>query len=331
MKDKFLLLGGYVNNAGPCNVNRSLIENSDGSMSYIKTASLRKIHRLENILKVIFYSNIVFSGGVPLYEFKLCKLLHKRTFYLMHGCLRYECVVNKLILPKFTIEKEEFVFKNVHKIIAVSSKYAEWVKRNFPQYASKITYCTNSIQLIENQSISIQHTTTDKNRIIAVTGGNIPIKRNYYICKAVEKLNERGWNIRVDVFGRYHINGEAIYDFPFVKKMGQMNQKEYYEHLEKTDLLCINSDLESFGLVVCDALNCGCALLMSDNVGATCIFNSLKEEDIIINNYNIGEIAYKIEYLLTESNFSRLFHSVDREKYSAKSAFLRLKEICLHE
>lgn len=164
MKDKFLLLGGYVNNAGPCNVNRSLIENSDGSMSYIKTASLRKIHRLENILKVIFYSNIVFSGGVPLYEFKLCKLLRKRT-----------------------------------------------------------------------------------------------------------------------------------------------------------------------GLVVCDALNCGCALLMSDNVGATCIFNSLKEEDIIINNYNIGKIAYKIKYLLTESNFSRLFHSVDREKYSAKSAFLRLKEICLHE
>lgn len=328
MKKKFLLLGGYKSNAGPHNVNRSYIENSDGSMSYIKTSGIRIINRLENLIKIIFYPTILFSGGVPNIEFKLCRILHKRTFYLMHGCTKFENIVNQLNLPESALKKEDFVLKNIHKIITVSSNFAEWVKKEYPEYADKITFCTNGIELSE----PYEHITrTDKNRIIALTGGNRLIKRNYYICKAVENLNKKGWNIRVKAFGRNHSNGEPIYDFKFVDKMGQMGKNEYYKQLEESDLLCVNSDLESFGLVVCDALNCGSSLLMSKNVGATCIFNDLQDDDLIKDNRNIIEIASKIENLLHKSNSKRLYYSIDQEKYSEKQSFLRLKQICLYE
>ena len=109
--------------------------------------------------------------------------------------------------------------------------------------------------------------------------------------------------------------------------MGQMSKNEYYKQLEESDLLCVNSDLESFGLVVCDALNCGSSLLMSKNVGATCIFNDLQDDDLINDNRNIIEIASKIENLLHKSNSKRLYYSIDQEKYSEKQSFLRLKQI----
>lgn len=327
MKKKFLLLGGYKSNAGPHNVNRSYIENSDESMSYIKTSGIRIINRLENLVKIIFYPSILFSGGVPTIEFQLCRILHKRTFYLMHGCTKFENIVNQLNLPKNTLEKEDFVLKNIHKIITVSSKFAEWVKNEYPEYADKITFCPNGIKL----SYPIAHKKRTDSRIIALTGGNRLIKRNYYICKAVENLNNKGWNIRVKAFGRNHSNGEPIYDFNFVDKMGQMSKNEYYKELEESDLLCVNSDLESFGLVVCDGLNCGCSLLMSKNVGATSIFNNLQDDDLINDNRDIDEIAKKIEHLLEESNSKRLYDSIDKEKYSVKQSFLRLKQICLYE
>lgn len=324
----FLLVGNYSRNAGPANVNRSLIESADKSMIYIRFNS-RYLRRLEQLLKCVCYHTIVFSGGVPSLEFSIGRLLRKRIVYIMHGCSKYENVINRLELSEKKLMKEQMILKYVTKIVAVSTKYAEWVKREFPEYAHKVTYVNNSLEISECFFSHLAH--TDTKRIVALTGGNRPQKRNYIVCQAIEKLNAEGWNISVYVFGRLYKNGESIFNFSFVERMGHMDKTMYYEELKRADLVCINSELESFGLVVGDALNCGCGLLMSENVGATSIFDSLKDEDIIYDSHNVDEICSKIEYLLNKSNAYRLFCSVDKEKCSNRYAYLRLKEICVNE
>ena len=110
-----------------------------------------------------------------------------------------------------------------------------------------------------------------------------------------------------------------------------MDKDTYYNKLKQIDLMVINSEVESFGLVVGDALNCGCSLLLAKNVGAISIFKDIRAEDVVLDNRNIHELAQKIAYLLENSNIQRLFNSVDRQKCSCKQAFLNLKKNCINE
>lgn len=164
-----------------------------------------------------------------------------------------------------------------------------------------------------------------------MSGGNRPIKNNLSVCKAVERLIGEGMDITVLAFGLRHDNGEPIFDYPFVQQMGQMNKGEYYSKLYNVDLYVITSETEPFGLVVGDALNCGCSLLLSKQVGALSIFSHTEDEDVLQDHLNTEELAQKIRYLLLHGNGERLFNAVDKEMCSARQAYLNLKQICLNE
>ena len=215
-------------------------------------------------------------------------------------------------------------------IVAVSKNYSEWVKQKFPQYADKITFVNNGLEI--NNVFYSHEVVANKNKFsIAVSGGNRPIKCNLEVCRAVEILLKEGMDIQIKAFGRFHDNGEQILHYPFVKQMGHMDKETYYSELRKTDLYVIASDTEPFGLVVGDAINCGCSLLMSKNVGAMSIFDNVMPEDVLDDNHDIMEMACKIKHLLLHSNSKRLFDAVDKQKCSARQSYLDLKKICLDE
>lgn len=328
MKKKFFLYGDLFPNAGPMNVNRSLVENADKSMVCAK-AHNKYLRRLEKVWQCMVNHTIVVSGGISHIDLIIAKLLRKRIVYMMHGCGEYEKEINNLNRPLKYLKRESDVRKAASIIVAVSENYAEWVRRRFPQYADKVTFVNNGLEISKNFCEHFPH--KEGNYSIAVSGGNRPIKCNIEVCKAVEKLVAEGMNIELKAFGRIHENGEPILQYPFVKRMGQMNKDEYYAELRKTDLYVIASDTEPFGLVVGDGVNCGCAMLMSKNVGAICIFNNLTSEDLLDDNHDTVEMALKIKHLLLHSNAKRLFEAVDADKCSGKQAYLNLKHICLHE
>lgn len=325
---KFFLNGDYLLNAGPSNVNRSLIESSDGSMVYIEQTN-RLAKRIERLIKCAIYPVVAFSAGVNKWDLWICKTLKKRIVYIMHGCIKYENSINHLGVSEKNLIAEQKILNAATKIVAVSENYAEWVKMTFPQYADKVTFVNNGLAIRE--SFFFHNTNLNNTKYIALTGGNRPQKANLEVCKAVEKLNSEGLNIKILIFGRFHSNGEPILEYPFVEKMGQMDKEQYYKKLEYVDLFIVNSELESFGLVIGDAMNCGCSLLMSKMVGAISIFKNLQDSDIIVNNHDIKELSAKIVYLLNNSNAKRLFESIDREKCSYKEAFINFKRICLNE
>lgn len=326
--ERFFLKGDYMLNAGPQNVNKTLVENADESMDYVKSKG-RTSRIIEKLLKLLRYRIVVFSGGAARWELNLVRLLGKHVVFVMHGCARYENVVNKLGMSSKELQLEYDTLNLADKIVAVSERYAAWVRKEYPEFAHKVTFVNNGLEISHT---FYPHQLHDGEKYtIAVSGGNRPIKNNLKVCEAVKKLVNEGMNIEVKVFGLYHDNGEPIFDYPFAKRMGQMDKASYYEELKNTDLYIISSNTEPFGLVVGDAVNCGCSLLLSKYVGAASIFNQLLDEDVLEDNQDTEEMAAKIKHLLLHGNAKRLFDAVDADKCSGKQAFLNLKHICLDE
>lgn len=324
----FFLYGDIYTNAGPQNVNRSLAENADDSMLYVKS-KMRFIRRLEKLYKGLYCSTIVLSASFNNFDVKIFKFLGKRLVYIMHGCMQYENVVNKLGLSLKRLNNEKQALDESDIIVAVSENYSKWVKHKFPQYADKITFVNNGLEI---NNVFYSHEVINNNKFsIAVSGGNRPIKCNLEVCRAVDILIKEGMEIQIKAFGRFHDNGEQFLNYPFVTQMGHMDKETYYSELRKTDLYVVASDTEPFGLVVGDAINCGCSLLMSKNVGAMSIFDNVQPEDVLYDNHDITEMASKIQHLLLHSNSKRLFDAVDKQKCSARQSYLDLKKICLDE
>lgn len=325
----FFLAGPWHTNAGPYNVNRSLIENSDGTMVYIKTEKNRYIRKLEFLLKFIRNRLVVLSAyGLNDFEWLIAKLFNKRVFVLMHGCLKYENEINKLCLNPQKIRLEYKKLENSYKIIAVSKIHAEHLCKIYPEFSSKVTYVNNGIGITDTFISRGNKSNVYK---LALSGGNRQIKRNLNVCIAVEKLISKGLKIEILLFGETYSAGENMSNFSFVREMGQLDKERYYEILKNVDLFVLNSEAETFGLVVADAINNGCSLLLSRNVGALAIFGSLENQDVINDVWDINEIAFKVENLLLNGNARRLYESIDREKCSVRSSFLRLKEICFED
>lgn len=317
MSKRFFLLGDWRCNAGPSNVNRSIVLNSDEDMGYIRSSN-KIIMRIER-LKWLFYPTILVSGSIPGFEIKIFKLFRKKIVYLMHGCLSYEAKINRLNTPEFVLRNERHILSTADTIICVSKTYSEWVKKEYPAYAHKIKFANNGITL--NQ----RPLERKEQYSIAVSGGNRLQKNNGIVCKALEKLNSLGYNCQMYVFGRIYENNDDL-SYPFVHYMGHLNKKEYYNTLDRISLFVLNSVLESFGLVVADALNCNCSLLMSKGVGALSIM-STTDNDVIKDCYDVDEIASKILFLLQNPNYKSLYNSIDSEDASEKNSYLKLKQI----
>jgi len=320
---KTFLLGDYRLNAGPSNVNRSLVTNSDSRLDYVKSQN-RILRKIERIAKCLFYKKLIISGGITKFELSLARLLHHDIYYLMHGDARYETMINKLNTDSDSLELFDTILSSASKIIAVSERYSLWVKERYPQYASKITYVNNGLEIKRRHKVEKVPFT------IAVSGGNRLIKNNDIVCEAVSILRDKGYEIKVFVFGRDYPNNADLSKYPFITKTGQLNKEEYYALLDKISLYVVDSEVEPFGLIIGDAINCNCSLLVSEIVGARSIMR-MTEDDIVFDSHNINELSTKILNLFNNPNTDRLFESIDVEDVSEKSSYNKLMDIVCNE
>lgn len=318
MDRKFFLYASWRANSGPANVHKSWVINSDPNMRYIKSANTY-MARLEGIIKFIFSSTILYYCGMSRWERMIVKLLNKRVIYIKHGDLKYENEVNSLSFSQQTLDADYDTMQLAAKIVCVSEKYSCWVRQQYPEFATKIDYINNGI--IIDRRPKVQKTPFT----IAVSGGNRNIKNNRTVCLATKILIEQGYNCKVRVYGRFYDNNENL-DFPFVQCMGHMNKQVYYASLDEVQLFVVDSVMEPFGLVVADAINCNCSLLMSDMVGAASIMKTT-DKDIVYNPRDVDEVAKKMLHLFLHSNIDRLYDSIDIETVSEKQAYLNLKKI----
>ena len=316
-----LMWGDCELNAGPSNVHRSLVAHSNGELHHAEGKN-KYLRYAELIWKCLLADVVIYPAFASKQDVRLMKLMCRKRMCISHGCLKLESVINEKGRGKEKVEKgERFSFEAAGKIVCVSEKHMQLMQREYPEYAHKMTFVNNGVQINPRER-------QEKIRYsIALSGGNRNIKNNVYVCQAVQKLIEEGYSCSVNVFGRRYSDGEDLERYPNTRHMGQLDKSMYYTLLDKMEIFVIASELESFGLAVADALNCHCSILMSHNVGASSIMKTCKE-DFVNNPHDVDELALRIKYLLDHPNADRLLESVDVQACSEQEAWNRIKALC---
>lgn len=325
---KIFLQGDFETNTGPAVANRSL-RDSLKRCSTLKT-SFRKSNffRLIEIISKIYWCDIVILCSFSKINFvslKLAKLFKKPIFYYMHGCHKIESKINN-VYNNNLIQQEEYLLKHVKKIICVSDFLRQNVGKVYQEYKGKMLVHYNCMDLSQ---FSFDSNRNNKNKKILSTGGGMPRKANLPICKAIQELNkEKNTHIEYTIIGDYYGRKKEFDRFKFVTYYENLPHDKVLQEMKEANLYIQNSQFETFGLAVMEAVLQGTSLLMSKNIGAKEVFSNLNQNDIIYETNNIEEIKSKIWKCLEDNNAERLyegikFNEIDT-KVTGKSLLLKL-------
>lgn len=318
---KLFMVGDFTGNTGPSIANKTIRTGLKDEKMVTYSEGKNKIARLiEIVFKTLLSDQICMCSYTKsnLFVIKIAKLFKKQTYYLMHGYSTYEIQANnKNIseeLVKQTNDFEKEIFKNVDKVFCVSKYFMEFMQEAEPEYKEKFFYNYNGLDItnIEGEALSIEKL---KEKQIVSIGGGMPQKNNLEVCKAIYKLNEeKNMNLTYIVIGSNTIDKDEIIKYDFVTYIDELPHNEVLNVLKESNLYVQNSDFETFGLSVIEALLSRCNLLISNNIGAKGIINTIEDRDLIFNTANIDEIACKIEKILEEKNVSRLRSGLEVDK-----------------
>lgn len=324
---RIFLVGDWYSGTGPANVTKYYIENLPK-----KTLSQRyksKYARLfELIIKSVMADVICFSGYSKqnIIGMRFAKLIKKPTAYIMHGCVEYENKINLEESEEMAI-CERKMLELCNCILAVSEKFACWLKNMYPQHSYKIDYVTNAIDdnLIE-QASNVNDCNRDKHMILSV-GGGMPRKKIKHICEAIDILRkEYDDKLMLVVVGASGADSEEINKYDFVDNRGLVPFEEVKKLYQTASVFVQNSCFETFGLASVEAITLGCATLSSSQLGALELISEIREEDVIEHFDDSREIANKIRYLLGNSNNDYLLNRIDWESNTWKQRSKVLEE-----
>ena len=303
------IAGDYWSGTGPANVTKSLIQG--------ETHPFLRI--LEIVVKTVRADAVVYSAfsAQNLWGFAIAKFFHRPSFYLMHGSIRYEDLLNQETNPVM-IRQEAAMLKSTDYILAVSRSFEQWLKQHYPKYSHKIYTLTNGIDWNK-----LENSRRKKKKVpgqILSVGGGMPRKNILSLCKAIEQIyqEEPDCPLKLIVLGAEGKDSAALRKYPFVEDRGLVSHKETLACMAESTLYIQNSSFETFGLAPVEALLQGCSLLVSSNVGAASVMTTIQENDMIENPKNLEELMSKIRFALKNPNAERLLQGIDRELTSVE-------------
>lgn len=318
---RYLFIGGTEGNTGPDNVNKGIVSNLPSNFFVISSGS--KIKKYVNTFQYVIRCNIVIISGISkigMYAMKLAKIFGKKTIYIMHGCNEIEFKLNQMSPDEKALKYEKYFLNNSDLILAVSERYSKLIQEKYPVCVGRMNYLHNGVDKVNFNCNGVQR---EKGRIIAV-GGDRKLKNNIAVANAVAKLDD---SKKLMVYGHlYH--PDNLPKGHNIEFKGLVSQEQLYKEMSQSELFVLNSTLESFGLTVFDALQCGCSILVSNAAGALDILNAT-EHDVIYDPMNENEITKKIDYLLQYPNNERLMKNLDFDKISYKAEVERLEQFCV--
>lgn len=315
---KVFVVGDYRTGTGPANVTKEyLLRFPKGTKRLIFTS--KALRAIEIILKMPGSDIVLLSGysRQNLLALKWAKKLGKPGVYLMHGCVEHENAINECVDEQMSrVERRTMELSTA--ILAVSSRFAGWLKTYYPEYSYKISTAVNGVDtgLLKDMLSGTRISRRDPHMILTI-GGGMPRKKIKHICEAVLLLNKSGnGEYSLVVIGDSGKDDGAINSYPFVDNRGLVDAAATKRLYREASLFVQNSCFETFGLAPMEALMNGCSVLMSKEIGALELFNRVEDGDIIKNWYDDREIAAKIDRLMKRGNVTRLAEAFDKESSS---------------
>lgn len=330
VKNKIFYIGDFNSNTGPANANRNFIKGLSNSI-YICKKNNKIIKFIDTIIHIAFSDAICICGFFRSSNriIKIAKLFNKKIFYIMHGWIKNE---NKINLIDNDDEKyENYILNNANKIYCVSELFANKIKENYPELKGKIDFIYNGIDFDKINSINKKENKKENN-LIMTTGGGIPLKNNYIVCKAIKKLNdEYNLNLKFLILGPPSKDIEKITEYDFVEYHNVLSYEETINYMNKSKIYIQNSDFETFGLAVIEAVIQNCQILISKNVGAIGIIDEFNKKMLIENVKNEEEIAKKILELIKNENKEIYSDKINKEVASARARSSQLYKKMIKE
>ena len=318
-RNKVFFVGDFISNTGPAIVNKLYKKNLVNRAMY-SNAKCKILRILELLFKTCVSDAICFCNFSKLDRIgiKICKMLNKKCFYLMHGYVKYETEKIK------DLKLENYILNEIDMIICVSENLREIVKRDFDN--KKISYVYNGIDW---DNVVCYHQEEKENLCkIMSTGGGMKVKNNIIVCDAIKKIIEKtNMKIEYTVAGNSCGQLEKFRGYDFVNYYEELSHKECLKKMAESNLYIQNSVFETFGLAPIEALANGCGLLISNEVGAKGIMHNLEEIDIIFNPFSVEEIVKKILICLSSNNNLRLLSGIDKKETSVKHRSIELLEL----
>ena len=304
-------VGDIQGNRGPAIVNKSYFKYLKDDFVFCKKNG--KLYRiLHFFLHLLFVKTILVSGFSTLnyYFIIIAKFFHKRTIYLMHGYMTLEMKYQNTFSKKMMLIEKKLLF-SVDKIICVSEFFCEYMKEELPEISNKITFVNNGIDHFCIKNVANNNS---NDFVIISTGGGIKQKNNLKVCEAIGMLDDK--NVKYFVIGNEGVDGSKIKQYAFVTFIDNLPHSDVLKQMQASNLYIQNSYFETFGLSILEAVQCGCDVLISKNIGAKGILNGLSEEEVIDDNNNIFEIAKKIQ------NKINAYKNYQAKKYSINDKYL---------
>ena len=329
---RIFMAGDAVSGTGPANVTKYYIENlPEGTLFQKRRGKLARIPEI--VVNTIRADAVVYSGYSKqnILGLKLAKLFGKPSAYIMHGCVEYENEIN--LEPDESMNRtERKTLELADLIIAVSARFARWLKDYYPMHADKIDHITNGIDT--GLAAASSKREKEPGHMIFSIGGGMPRKKIKYICEAVKKLRQSyDPELYLCTAGAEGADTAAIAAYDFAVDKGIVKADECIRLFSEAALFVQNSCFETFGLAPVEAVMCGCPVLCSRHVGALELFGDLAGTDTIDNCEDPDEIAGKIRYNLEHSNAGRLLASLDGEsdswKERSRALYAKLSELVM--
>lgn len=334
---KIMLVGDFESDNGPGNANKEILHAVDSiaEIQYSKQSS--KLKRILEVFKMAIWAEVCIccsASKLNYFLFWICKVMGTKIIYVMHGYGSFEYLINggckedKLYrqLKKY----EQFVFSKTDKIVCVSKKFMNDMKKKLPTFACKFEYIFNVVH-IKDMVLEIENNILHKkdNCLYVLTlGGGMHRKRNLVVAKAIENINRHSLKkIRFVVVGSIMQEGESLKGYDFVDYFEQLPHIQVLKLMKECDLFIQNSEYETFGLAIIEALLNGSNLLISKNVGCIDLFEKLDDMDVVVNIEDEEEIENKIIYNLKNSNNNRLLKDFKRESITQEAMSKKLKLI----
>lgn len=319
---RIFVVGDHKTGTGPANVTKEYIRCLPKGTLYQKRTS--KLGRLPELYFNILRSDIVFFSGYSkqnVIGMKFARKLHKPTAYLVHGAITHENKINGAENEMMSAVEEETLLL-ADSLLAVSEKFAGWLKTQYPQYSDKIDYVTNGI---DERTVSTD-VKGDKKKILSI-GGGMPRKMIIHICKAIEIINRESESpVTLYVIGKEGNDTDAINAYDNVNNLGLVSADKKEELFKECGIFIQNSCFETFGLAPVEALCAGMSVLCSKVCGVLDLFKSADAYDIIDDYSSAEEIAEKIKYQMENPNRDKLLSDID---FSSMSWEARTKELII--
>ena len=322
------LLGDISSSNGPGNANKEIKKSLEVYYDVKCSVKESKPMRILEMFKLVVYCDVLVICSASRMNFlaiRIAKLLKKKTVYIMHGYSSYERLIENSCIKDDQLGKikkyENYVFSTADKVVCVSKRFMDFMIEEQPKYTKKFEYIYNAIDV--NSRIRKEEVERLEKKIISV-GGGMKQKNNAIIAEVIDSMDD---NIEYIVVGKKMSEGEKIRRCKCVTWIDNLPHEELIGLMEECNLYIQNSTFETFGLCVIEALYAGCSILASKNIGCMDLFNSLSDDDVILDVYDREEIQTKISKLLCESNNEKLVSSFDKTQISRAAQAKRLRSI----